>query len=460
MNFSKYVLTGIIVTALICSPAAAAEVQDSAEKTDAIEKQSAETVEKKEAEEALSEWFKGHPATAEKKLSALVGKNTENPVVWQALAILLSDKGTAGDYARITRIYNEHRVKLIKHPEYYPALSPMIKKYAEAGSTAAQFLYARTAQMGLSGSFNPAAPMLMMRRASDGGYAQATRELGLMYETGNLLEKDPVKAAKLYQKAVNLGDVYAMKFLATLHINKVLPENREKVRKLLTDASEAGLPEAQLTLAQMYNFGIGIEKDEKKAFRWFKKAAENGSSSAMNALATAYNEGKFVSKNAREEIRWLKTAAENGDSDALFKLGVYSYSGKKMKKDIHRAFNYFEKSAHLGQPTAWYNLGIMYRNGDGVKKDVDKARSWFERAALIGDYKAQFNLGVIYAEGDGVKKNLEQSAYWFYLSKLCGNSNTEKSIVYLRQNGLTAQDEDYASRHAERTFKQLKKFTD
>ena len=56
-----------------------------------------------------------------------------------------------------------------------------------------------------------------------------------------------------------------------------------------------------------------MEKDERKAFDWFKLAAQQGHSGAQ------YNVGVYYFKqNQSEEARkWFQLAAENGSEDAI-----------------------------------------------------------------------------------------------------------------------------------------------
>ena len=55
------------------------------------------------------------------------------------------------------------------------------------------------------------------------------------------------------------------------------------------------------TLGCNYELGIGVEKDEKKAFEYYMKAAELGNSDAMQNVSLCYYYGTGV-KNKLSEI--------------------------------------------------------------------------------------------------------------------------------------------------------------
>ena len=62
-----------------------------------------------------------------------------------------------------------------------------------------------------------------------------------------------------------------------------------------------------------YLEGNGVVKDDKEAFKWFRKAAEQHSyPEAMHNLATMYRDGKGVPKKDTEAFKWFVKAAEQG----------------------------------------------------------------------------------------------------------------------------------------------------
>ncbi len=404
--------------------------------------------------EGLKNWFEGNDAEAEKIFSELTAENTEDPVPYHALAMLLSDRRT--DYPRITELYNRHRVLAPDNQEAYKAILPLLDEYAAAGCLQAQLMRAHTFGWGLGGSPNYVRLLLLLRRASDGGYAAAQQELGLVYESGKIVERNIREAVRLYSAAAAQNDAFAMRYLAVLYINNkdsTESEKQEAVR-LLRRASDAEFPEAQSILAQMYREGIEVEKDPDEAFRLYEKAARNGSTDAMLILAVSYDQGVGVERSPREAVKWYRAAADRADVGALFRLGVLYYTGRYVEEDHAEAFNYFKRAAERGDITSWYNVAWLYLTGDGTDKDPVEARKWFERSAMTGNSEAQRNLGVIYISGDGVEVSPEEACFWFELARLSGDEDSQEYIERIAKE-LDPAAADRARRRAQTAFRKI-----
>ncbi|RHZ66320.1 hypothetical protein Glove_308g35 [Diversispora epigaea] len=64
----------------------------------------------------------------------------------------------------------------------------------------------------------------------------------------------------------------------------------------------------------------GIDRNEVKAFEWYKKAAENDTYSQYK-LGFCFYEGLGTKKDIVKAIYWFNKAKENGDTDANELLG-------------------------------------------------------------------------------------------------------------------------------------------
>ena len=70
-----------------------------------------------------------------------------------------------------------------------------------------------------------------------------------------------------------------------------------------------GNADAQAELAMMYRSGINTNKDNLKAFQWYKKAAEQGQAIAQNNLAVMYATGEGVKQDYEQSFQWYGMAA-------------------------------------------------------------------------------------------------------------------------------------------------------
>src|SRR5687767_7422945 len=89
---------------------------------------------------------------------------------------------------------------------------------------------------------------------------------------------------------------------------------------------------AQYNLGNCYENGIGVKKDETKAFEYYKKSAEKGYNMAQNKLGILY-ESKGTEKDLKKAIYWYSKAAENGNQFAQYNLGIFYENGIGVEKD-------------------------------------------------------------------------------------------------------------------------------
>ncbi len=145
------------------------------------------------------------------------------------------------------------------------------------------------------------------------GNPEASNLLGMMYDLGQGVHKDPARAVVYYRKAAKLGNVYGQFNLAVAYNTGVgIPMNYRAAVKWYRRAAEQNANFAQYSLATMYEDGTGVEKSASQAAYWYQKAAENGSMQAQNNLGWMYERGVGVEKNLITAYAWLDTANVQG----------------------------------------------------------------------------------------------------------------------------------------------------
>lgn len=76
--------------------------------------------------------------------------------------------------------------------------------------------------------------------------------------------------------------------------------------------AEKGHPIAQFNLALMYHSGLGVDLDEAKAVKWYRKSAKNGYYRAQEYMEVGYREGWFgLPKDSKKADYWEKKLEEN-----------------------------------------------------------------------------------------------------------------------------------------------------
>ncbi|RIB30136.1 hypothetical protein C2G38_606463 [Gigaspora rosea] len=166
-------------------------------------------------------------------------------------------------------------------------------------------------------------------------------------------------------------------------------------------------------LGQYHEYGIGVEKDNHKAFIYYQKSAEMGHVSGTFQVGYCYDEGIGVEKNkfkATTYYRRLETEHANG----IYKIGHSYANGIEVEKDEHKAFICYQKSASMGDSDGTNSVGECYLYGEGVEKDEIKAFAYYQKAAEMGSVNAICNLGECYQNGIGAEKDLTK-AFELYL---------------------------------------------
>ena len=130
----------------------------------------------------------------------------------------------------------------------------------------------------------------------------------------------------------------------------------------------------------MYDNGIGVKRDYKKAFELYQKAAEVGYAPSQVNLGLMYDRGNGVKVDYKMALKLYVLAAEKGEDMAINNLGWMYYEGHGVEKDYKEAIKYFKVAAEKGNVNAMNNLGNMYSKGEGVEKDLNQARYWYNKA--------------------------------------------------------------------------------
>lgn len=218
------------------------------------------------------------------------------------------------------------------------------------------------------------------------GNSAAQYSIGLLYDQGKGVTKDPRRALEYFQSAADqnlpVAQYYlGMKYYAGLDVEK----NAIKGRQLLEQAAQSDYLQAQFQLASIYNKQNGDTKDSMLATYWYTRAAENGYGPAQHSLATRFLTGRGMTLDLQRGIFWLEKAADQQDSDAMRDLGFMYFKGMGVSKNFQRAHELLLSPAEEGSGLALFLLGEIYAaGGNGIKQDLPQAKKWFRLSENAG----------------------------------------------------------------------------
>jgi TPR repeat protein len=240
-------------------------------------------------------------------------------------------------------------------------------------------------------------------------------------------EQDPF-AAQL--AAASFGDPQAQLAVAFHYAKGIGAERNEaEAVKWYTQAAEQGLAAAQFNLGVMYAKGRGVTQNYAEAFKWYRRSAKQGDPTAQATVASMYMKGVGTEKNPKKALEWSLLAAAQGHQNAMFNVGEMYLHGLGTTRDPAEAFRWYRRAAELGHVGAQINLGFMYGKGQGVARDDTEALRWYRRAAEAGNPNAQYNLGVIYAKGRGIAPDVAEARKWYQRAADQGEENALRALA-------------------------------
>lgn len=109
--------------------------------------------------------------------------------------------------------------------------------------------------------------------------------------------------------------------------------------------------------------------------------AQAGDPEAQYAVGEMYLKGRGPAVDPEQALVWFGKAARQGHVKAKYRLGYMHLRGLGTRKDVERAFALIREAAEAGYSPAQFQLGRMYASGTGTTRDLDQALAWLRRAA-------------------------------------------------------------------------------
>ncbi len=319
--------------------------------------------------------------------------------------------------------------------------------------------------------------------ASDSGNIDGTCALGYFYLTGTGVDKDLDKAYELFSAAIDEGSINAKVGLArvllaqgdyeaiaeealtadasstefsgeaqddTSETNVGTLDTAEAVDiddtlvqivDLLSTAQTAGDLDGAYYLGHIYEKGIGVSLDYKRAFDYYNRVSNSSSTAlydrdAINlsniAIGLMYVKGLGVEEDANKALDYFTTASENGSAKANYYIGQMYENGIGVDRDYEQAMEYYLIAADYDYAPALNQIGYLYYNGYGVDVDFASAVYYQKLAALQGYTIAQVNLGFLYENGYGVERNLETALSYYEMAADSGYEGAMEAVVRVK----------------------------
>lgn len=233
--------------------------------------------------------------------------------------------------------------------------------------------------------------------AAEAGSTDAMRGLALMYGAGNGVPKDPAKRYEWLKKAIDAGDGSAMASLAKdfQHGRGGREQDYEKAARLFEKAAEMGSDYGQLMVGVVNLEGVGsIKADLTRARECFQAGVDKGCPGAMVELAMMKILHPAPGDTRDQVVSLLEKAGEAGDMRAYRKLGDLFENGHGEQPDPKRAVDYYMKGMDTYDDIFCANRAadVLTRFGQGHGA-FEMAENLWKGGADRGDLEAKARYG-------------------------------------------------------------------
>jgi TPR repeat protein len=169
------------------------------------------------------------------------------------------------------------------------------------------------------------------------------------------------------------------------------------------------------TLGQCYEHGIGTEKNDQLAYKWYIRAAEaTQDAEAFYRIAQMYAQERIPTNGSHKDLEACRfyematNATPESHGQSCYQLGLYHLKGIKkddtclLSPDICLAIEYLRTAADLNVQEAMLQLGMLFLNDNYTLEEQEEGLARLQRAAQLGLREAQFELGLFYHRGKEV----------------------------------------------------------
>ena len=308
-----------------------------------------------------------------------------------------------------------------------------------------------------------------MKKAADLGNKIAQRYVGVYFDSGEGVAKDPAKGVYYYRLAADQGDTCALCNLAQCYeegtgVEKSLDEAFIFFKKAADEKSARG----KFNVARCFKYGIGTRKSLKQAINYyqqsfaqdykkdetlknieackaiqkryeeFRLAADKGDSNAQYQLGGGYLEHGFGEENEENQgIHYYTLSAEQGNLEACKALFSLYYDGEQVEQSYEKALHYLKPLADSGLPFYLHNLAGFYEKGlGGLEESPEETSKYLKLAADKGLAKSQCVLGYRFQKGVGIGQSNEEAKKYFKMAAMQGYAEAFGPLAEHYQYGI------------------------
>ena len=223
-----------------------------------------------------------------------------------------------------------------------------------------------------------------------------------MYAAGLGVEQDCEAAALWFEKSAVQNYAAAQYSHAKLFCEgRGVERDYRMALRLYEQAAVKGFPYAAWELGKLYRDGVGARPDDRQAARYFTSAfrgfqvmeARSHDDKLQYRLGWMLLHGVGAERNETAARKWFERSAARGNENAQYQLAkLILGSDGSTPEEISQAVDWLAKLAEASSEHAQYRLGKLYRDGGAVERNDVLAAIWLSHAAEQGHEYAQYFL--------------------------------------------------------------------
>ncbi|MCL4549711.1 MAG: sel1 repeat family protein [Bacteroidetes bacterium] len=214
----------------------------------------------------------------------IFGRSYQEGVITEKNLVL-----AAVNYLRAYRLGSykagEYLFNMLQSEEFVNTL----KERAAKNDPDAMYAWAGISALGFENQISNQQALDFLKKAVDKKHIPSMIEMGLLYSSGKLVQKNKEKALQYWEMAKNLGSKEAAVRIALFDaLDSTSTKIADDIKTLMKIADEGSVL-AQTALGFCYEKGIGVKENMGFAVKMYRRAAQRGNEAAYNSLKRLYD---------------------------------------------------------------------------------------------------------------------------------------------------------------------------
>jgi hypothetical protein len=185
-----------------------------------------------------------------------------------------------------------------------------------------------------------------------------------------------------------------------------------------------------VNLGVAYLRGEAVRKDTALAEEMFRQAFAQGNGLAACYLGEMYEEGLGVQRDAAAAERWFAAGAKLHDAGSEFRLANLLWARHKDSAETRRALKLLRESAGHGLVSAKHQLGVLLVRQPELASSAQEASSLLKESAEAGEWRSSVALGLLSRDGmAGVPADSGAAYYHYRVATLQGGEEARRVVA-------------------------------